>query len=152
MIADDKPNPFEVLAVPVTATDAEIAASAQELGDLAETEEDRQLYRWAREQLATHPRTRREYTIFEVPGAIYDEPGWSAFEQRHRRPPVNVRGLAGEAVALTVEDFDLVALVGLLIDGLLDVPAPDLARPLAAPPVPFGPGWFPLEIRDVIFG
>jgi len=152
VIADDKPNPFHVLGLPTNATQADIAARAEELSDLAPTDEARLLYRWAREQIITHPRTRLEYEIFEVPGAQYDDDGWERFSNKYRRNPVDVRGLAAAGGDLDVSDFDLVALMSVLLDGLLEVPPPDATALVAHAPFEVGSGPPPIEVRDVIFG
>jgi len=152
MIAHDKPNPFSILALPTDASEADIAQRAQELSDLADTDEERLLYRWAREQVITHPRTRLEYEVFEVPGTEYDDAEWERFERRYRRNPIDLQADAAATSPPTAADFDLAALIRILLDGLLAVPAPDLGPLLASPPV--GPGQGPpsVEARDVVFG
>jgi hypothetical protein len=151
VIDRDKPNPFEILSLPTRASEADIAARAEMLTVTAmEAEKDR-LYRWAREQVITHPRTRLEYEIFEMPGAIYHDPEWDRFEGKFARNPVDLRSVARGA-APVLADFDLVALISILLDGLLEVPEPDLGRLVANPPIDAGFGPPPVEVRDVIFG
>src|SRR5439155_1678286 len=82
MIEHDKPNPFVVLGLPTDASEAEIAERAQELSDLAPTDEARRLHRWAREQVITRPRTRLAMS------SSADALGWNAFSER----PVGAAG------------------------------------------------------------
>jgi hypothetical protein len=137
MIADDKPNPFAVLGLPTSASPQDIAERAQELDALAESDSQRQLYRWARERIITHPRTRLEYEVFEVPGTDYEQAQWKQFERKYRRNPVNLQALSESVSPPSVGDFDLPALIDILLDGLLDV-------------LESGP--LPVEVRDVVLG
>jgi hypothetical protein len=152
VIAYDKPNPFEVMGLPTSASERDIADRVQELYDLAETDEKRQLYRWAREAIITHPLTRLKYEVFEVPGAEYQHAQWERFEGRYGRNPIDLRALVASAGPPAVADFDLPALIEILLDGLLDVPEPDIAIVVADPPIKAGLGPLPVEVRDVIFG
>jgi len=156
VIADNKPNPFAVLALPTRASEPEIARRAQELSELAPTAEEGRLYRWAREQVITHPRTRLVYEVFEMPRAVYDDPGWESFERKYRRNPVDL-GAAAAAAAAAVEapaldHFDIAALISVLLENLLDIPKPDMAVLLAQSPVEVGLGPPPVEVRDVVCG
>ncbi len=152
MITTDKPNPFQVLELPTDATNADIVARGQELCDLAETDEQRLLYRWAMEELITHPFTRLEYELFEIPDAEYENLDWDRFARKHRRNPVDLAALAREASPPGLDDFDLAALMQLLLDGLLTVPEADVRAALENSPFEAGCGPPPLEVRDVIFG
>lgn len=152
MIANDRPNPFQVLGLPVRATEVDIAQRAQELGELAPTAEEGRLYRWAREQVITHPRTRLEYEVFEMPGALYDDPDWERFERKYARNPVDLRSAAAAVPAPTLEDFDLPALISIIFDAVVQVPRPDFTALVAWSPVGVGLAAPPLEVRDVIFG
>ena len=60
--------------------------------------------------------------------------------------------LAKETEPGRLEDFNLLALMRLLVDGLLTIPEADIA--VVADSSPFLPGYGPppLEVRDVIFG
>lgn len=151
MIPHDQPNPFEILGLPIDATEEDVAERAWELETGADPDE-RLRYRWAREQIVTHPRTRREYEVFEVPGTAYQDPEWDEFARRHKRNPVDLRPLAATIAPPGLADIDLVELIGVLLDGLLDVPAPDVAAVLAETPVPIGLAPPPVEVRDVAFG
>src|SRR4051794_20543105 len=111
MIAHDKPNPFQVLGLPTDASEAAIAERAEELSDLAPTDEARRLHRWARERVITHPGTRLEYEIFEVPGTRYEDRDWEQFVKRHRRNPVDLQALAAAATTPQMTDFDLAELI-----------------------------------------
>ena len=84
-MAPDKPNPFQTLGLPTDATNEEIVARGQELCDLAESEEQRLLYRSAMEQLLTKAEMRLQYELFEIPGAEYEDRDWEHFARAHRR-------------------------------------------------------------------
>ena len=152
MIVTNKPNPFQVLRLPVNATKKEIKEQGEELSDLAETDELRLLYRWAVEQLFTNPRTRLEYELFEVPDAQYEDQRWEGFARAHRKNPVNLAVLVKESSPACLEDFDLAALIRLFMDFILIIPKADISAAIDGSP--FLPGYSrpPLEVRDVIFG
>ena len=147
MISEDKPNPFQILGLPADATKADIVARGQELYDTAETDEQRQLYRWAKEQLLTNPRTRLAYELFELPDTQYENLEWENFIRTHKRRPVRPETVSSPGI----EDFDVGALLQLLLQDMLAVPEADITAAIHA--VPFAlkrkP---PLEVRDVIFG
>ena len=151
VVAADKPNPFQVLQLPTDATNEDIVTRGQELSELAETEDERLLYRWAIEQLITRKQTRLEYELFEMPAAEYDDPDWDRFERAHRRRPVDLAELARQSTPPDLQDFDLATLLRLILRGLLVLPQPDLAAAFESSPVAFGAGPPPLEVRDVIF-
>jgi hypothetical protein len=148
--ASGKPSPFEILGLPVDATNAEIVereddASAQR------TDQEELLCRMASHDLLTHALTRVVYELFEIPGAQYRDPGWERFVKLHEKSPVNLKELARTSRLPRLEDFNLAAVVGLALDGLLRVPEADIApaiehNPFTAECNP------PLEVRDVIFG
>jgi hypothetical protein len=75
--------------------------------------------------------------VFEVPGTDYEQAQWKRFERKYRRNPVNLQALSESISPPSVGDFDLPALIDILLDGLLDVPEP---------------GPLPVEVRDVILG
>jgi hypothetical protein len=152
VIAIDKPNPFFVLQLPTDAGNEDIVARGQQLSDLAESEEQRVLCRWAMEQLITHPAMRLEWELFEVPGTAYRDDGWERFVRGHRRSPVDQAALTRDAEPLRLEDFDLAALARLVADALLVPPALDIDPIVQAPPVTFELGPPPVEVKDVIFG
>lgn len=152
MIETEKPNPFQLLELPTDATKEEIVERGQELCELAETDEQRLLYRWAMEKLITHPSTRLEYELFEIPSTEYEDPEWNRFARTHRKNPVNLTALAKETKHPQLSDFDMAALIGLLLDGLLNVPKGDIRAVLENSPFEAGYGPPPLEVRDVIFG
>ncbi len=85
MIDADKPNPFQVLKLPTHATKKEIVERGRELHDTAETEEQRQLYSWAKEQLLSKPLIRLEYELFEVPETQYEDTELDNFVRKHKR-------------------------------------------------------------------
>lgn len=152
MIVTNKPNPFQVLGLPVDATKKEIKERGEELSDLAETDELRLLYRWAVEQLFTNPRTRLEYELFEIPNAQYEDQQWEDFARAHRKNPVNLAVLVKSAPPARLEDFDLAALIRLFLDGVLTIPEADISVAIDGSPFLPGYGPPPLEVRDVIFG
>lgn len=152
MIAADKPNPFRVLALATDATTEDIVARGQELSHLAESDEERVLCRWAMEQLITHPMTRLEWELFEVPGAQYRDEAWERFVRTHRRSPVDLAALGREAPPPRLEDFDLAALARLLAESLIAAEPVDLACLVDRAPVTFEIGPPPVEVGDVAFG
>jgi hypothetical protein len=152
MTMQDRPNPFQVLGLPTNATKAEIVARANELIELAETNEQRLEYRWASEQLITRADTRLGYELFEMPGAVYEDLDWERFARKFGRRPVDVAALASDGIPLTLQQFNLEALARLFLDGVLRVSEPDLASAVDGSRVEFGVGPPPLEVRDVIFG
>jgi hypothetical protein len=147
-----KPNPFHVLGLPVDATETEVVQRGQELCELAETTEEVQLARWAIQELTTHPATRRVHELLEVPDPRYADEEWKRFERRNRRNPVDLDALAAGSPPLRTKDFDLGAILGLLLDELLSPPAADLRPAVENPPVPLATGAPPIEVNDVVFG
>lgn len=152
MITIEKPNPFKVLKLPTDATNKDIVARGQELCELAETDKQRLLYRDAIQELITHPLTRLEYELFEIPCARYEDSEWERFSREHRRNPIDLSALASEGPPPSLQDFDLEALINLLLDGLLTVQRADIRVAIENPPFNIGCGLPSLEVRDVIFG
>ena len=151
MIDHHKPNPFQVLGLTTGASKKDIVERGQELYDTADTDEQRQLFRWAKEQLLTNPRTRLEYALFEMPETQYDNPEWEQCIRRYKRNPVRLEALVKDIPPVTLEDFDIAALIQVLLQGLLTVPDADITE--AVNGSPFLPRSKPaLEVRDVIFG
>jgi hypothetical protein len=151
MIEVDKPNPFQVLRLPINATKKEIVERGQELYDTAETDEERQLYRWAKEQLLTNMRTRLEYALFELPDTQYENPEWENFIRKYKKNPVPPDALMEEGTSSILAAFDVPALLHLLLQDIFTVPEPDINAALTGSP--FLPRIrLPLEVRDVIFG
>ena len=148
----DQPNPFQVLGLPTGATSAEIVSRGRDLSDLAASEEQRRLCRWAVEQLLSTPQTRREYELFEMPGTLYRDPDWEHFVLTHRHYPVNLRAWLEKSPPPTLEDFNLAAVVALVLEGLLIAPEVDLTAAVALCPFAPDSGPPPLEVRHVIFG
>src|SRR5258708_6500859 len=150
MIEVDKPNPFQVLRLPISATNKEIVDRGQELYDTAETDEERQLYRWAKEQLLTNPHTRLEYTLFELPDTQYEDPEWEDFVRRYKKNPIQLDSL-NEGISINgLEVFDIAALLELLLQGMFIMPEPDIDEAINGSPfIPIIRP--PLEVRDVIF-
>ncbi|MCD6486970.1 MAG: hypothetical protein J7K35_06570 [Syntrophobacterales bacterium] len=152
MISNDKPNPFQVLALPTNATNQDIVERGQELCDLAESDEQRLLYRWAIEQLITKSITRLEYELYEIPDTKYENSEWEHFTRFNKRNPVKIAALAKEIPPPSVDDFNMPEVVMLLLDALLKVPGPDIKTAVDNSPFKPGIGSPPLEVRDVIFG
>ena len=148
----DKLNPFQVLDLPIDATNAEIVERVNELMETAEDDAQRQLYRAAgQEQLLQHPLTRVAYEMFEVPGARYHDPEWDRFVRSHQKNPVKLADLAKECPPPRLGDFDFAALIELALKGLLVIPDADITP--AVEHNPFSPHCGPpVEVRDVIFG
>lgn len=152
MIPFDKPNPFLVLGLPTDATTEEVSARGQERVETVDSDDERQLCRWAMEQLLTNPTTRLEYELFEVPGAQYEDPDWDRFVRSYRKNPVDTAALARESPPPQVTDFDLGVLTRVFLDYLLAVPPGDLSPAIDHPPYDPDLSPLPLEVRDVLFG
>jgi hypothetical protein len=151
MIAEDKPNPFQVLGLPTSASKKDIVDRGQELYDTAESEEQRQLYRWAKEQLLTNQHTRLLYELFELPDTRYEDLEWEEFVRMYRRNPLHLDALIKDTLPIGLEDFDITALIRLLLQGMFTMPEIDIDDILKESPfVPRSKP--PLEVRDVIFG
>src|SRR5262249_43127957 len=114
----NKPNPFELLGLATNASNEDIVERGRELMESAETQEQKLLYRWAMEQLITHPLTRLGYEMLEVPDAEYDDEAWSRFAQQYRRPPIDLAAMARDSAPPVADDFNVPRLIGLLLDGL----------------------------------
>lgn len=154
MFASDELNPFEIVGLPIDANDAAIIARGRTLLQTAESDEQKQLYRRAIDELTTRASTRLRYELFEVPDTQYEaeREAWSAFARRHKINPVRRTALAKETPALGLEDFNLEALLGLLLDGFLTVSAADITSAIQESPFAREAITPPLEVRDVIFG
>ena len=148
----DGANPFQILGLPTSASNAEIVERGQDLSDAAPTQDERRLYRWAIEQLITKQSTRLVHELFEVPGADYEDPEWEGFARSFARNPVNLSELVRNSAEVGPEDFDVLGLIDLVLDGLLEVSALDSEAALLEPPVEADCGPPPLEVRDVLFG
>jgi len=151
LVSSAKPNPFHVLRLPIAATNAEVVRRGEEL---SQSVSDAELVtvREAVAAIITHPDVRRRHELLEVPGTRYRTEEWADFEHTHRKNPVDLDALAAAGRPLTRADFDPAAVIGLLLDGLLRPPDPDLSPALEHAPVPPGPPGPPLEVRDVLFG
>jgi hypothetical protein len=150
MKANTKPNPFHVLGLPIDASEADIVARGEELCQVAD-EAELPAIREAVTDLITHPAARRLHELLEVPGAQYRDDEWAIFAKSHKKPPVDLDTLANAARPLTAANFDLSAIVALVLDGMLSPPTVDL-RALLHAPVPPGPGGPPVEVSNVLFG
>ncbi|WP_410597484.1 hypothetical protein [Amycolatopsis sp. lyj-23] len=145
-------NPFHVLQLPADATGKEIVDRAAEAAELADTDAERHAIAEARRALITHPEVRLRHELLEVPGSGYLERDWEPFEHENRRNPVDFSAMTEGAVPLRRADFDLRAILGLVLDEVLALPEPDVAAALTDPPV--RPVWDapPIEVRHVLFG
>jgi len=152
MIETDKPNPFRVLGLPTSADTSDVTERGQELVELAETEQEELRYRWAMEQLITNASTRSEYEIFEVPDADYDRDDWDRFCRSYQRNPVKIKEVVEQQQPPAPEDFDVSALIDLVLEALLEMPQADLKAAVDNSPFEPGIGPLPLEVRDVVFG
>lgn len=147
---DYKPNPFTILGLPVDTDRGTIVEQGQQLSDIAATEEERDLHRWAVGELLHDQTTRRRHEILEAPGAAYRDGRWASFEKLYANPAdrASLQG-AGD---LRPGDFDLAAIVGLILDASLVPPPVDAEA--AVRHVPTSPELSdpPLEVADVLFG
>jgi hypothetical protein len=147
-----KPNPFHVLGLPVDATDEEIVERAHELSELAETDDERLRVLDAQRELITHRSRRLLHQVLEVPRAHYRDRDWDEFAHRNKRDPVDRNALAESAKPLRREDFDVRAVLGLVLDELLRPPPLDIRPALSNPPVLPDRGAPPIEVSDVVLG
>lgn len=151
MIDADKPNPFQVLKLPTNVTKKEIVERGRELYDTAETEEQRQLYSWAKEQLLSKPLVRLEYELFEAPETQYEDTERDNFVRKYKKLPISPDALLSGASPLEKEDVNMGELIKLLLEDVLTVPEGDITIPLHLSS--FKPEHKPpLEVRDVLFG
>jgi len=148
----EKPNPFKVLKLPTNASNRDIVSTGLDLSELAETDEQRLMYREAIQELITNPSTRLLYELFEIPDARYSNPEWERFLKAHRKNPVDLSAVANKTPAPSLEDFNLANLINLLLDGLLTVQKIDLKVAVENSPFRTGGDTPPLEVRDVLFG
>jgi hypothetical protein len=134
-----------VLGLPTTATNADIVARGQELSVGSEQHEQMQIQQ-AIEALITHPMTRLEHELFEVPDAQYEEQSLERFLRVFNRNPLRLPG----ASAPTLEPAQIEALIQLLLDRLLTISQTDPEAALYEPPftLHLNP---PIGVRDVIF-
>jgi hypothetical protein len=151
VIQSEKPNPFAVLKLPISAGQAEIVSRAEELYVLAATGEEEQLIRWAAEQLRTNPRTRLEYELFELPETQYIDEDWELFLRQHRRRETLPPPYLPDAPELTLTDIPLAALLETYLVGMLEPEESDLEQVLAS--FPLVPRYtFPFKEEEIIFG
>jgi hypothetical protein len=147
-----KRNPFHELGLPVDASPADVVRQGRERVELAATEEEAQNARWAMQELNRHPHHRARYELLEMPDTDYGDDAWERFARRNRKNPVDLDALVGDTRRLRSADFDLHAVLGLLLDDLLTPPAPNVEPAVRKPPDTPTVGPPPLEVRDVIFG
>jgi len=154
MFTSDKLNPFEVLGLPVDASDATIVARGRDLLQISTSDEQQQLYRWAIDELTTRASIRLRYELYELPDTQYEveRKAWDAFVRMHKINPVKRTQLAKEMPTLSLKDLNLEALLGLLLDGFLAVPEVDITLAIKESPFVRETIALPLEVRDVIFG
>ncbi|RMG22390.1 MAG: hypothetical protein D6732_25875 [Methanobacteriota archaeon] len=148
----DKPNPFQILELSTLASYREIVERGQELSDLAESEEQRLLYRWAIEELTRKPMTRLKYELTELPGTCYEDSDWERFLRLYRKNPVNIQTLVQNTSAPEISDVNLAAIIHLILKRMLQFPEVKVSQIITH--CPFNPkiGHPPLEVKDVIFG
>lgn len=145
-------NPYHLLGLPTDADPGTIVERAEELCTIAESDAERAGFNKARQELIRDPLSRARYALLEIPGTEYRDEDWADFDRRYRRAPVNTRALREQGRPLRTADFDLGAILDLLLDDLLTEPEPDITPGLQNPPVRPGLGPVPLEVRDVLFG
>ena len=148
----DKLNPFQILKLPTYASYREIVERGQELSDLAESEEQRLLYRWAINELTLKPMTRLKYELTELPGTQYEDDNWERFLRLNRKNPVNIHTLVQNTSVPEIADINISAIVHLILKRMLQSPEVEVSQIITH--CPFNPkiGHPPLEVRDVIFG
>jgi hypothetical protein len=152
MIPIEKPNPFKVLELPTDVVNKTIVEKGRELTELAESEEVNLQYRSAIEELITHPMTRLEFELFEIPETKYEDPEWERFVRSFRRNPVNLNSLAKEVSPPGINDFNMEAIISIFLDSMIAIKRADVKAAVERLPFKAGNGMPPLEVRDVIFG
>lgn len=144
-------NPFQIIALPIDADDMTIVQRGQEMLESARSEEERQLYQWAIDELTVQPEVRCLFhALNEMPQAEYQD---TALDTLLAQSKLNgEKGDDASSVVFTEDDINLPALVEYLLAADLELPASDLADVLAHVPGTLRPAVFPLDMRDVIFG
>lgn len=141
----DNLNPFQLLGLPTTATNADIVARGQELSVGSEQHEQMQIQQ-AIEALITHPMTRLEHELFEAPDTQYEEQTLERFLRVFNRNPLRLP----KASAPTLEPAQIEALIQLLLDRVLTISQLDPEAVLYDPPFTLNLNP-PVGVRDVIF-
>lgn len=152
MSGQSRRNPFHELGLPLDASAADVVHRGDELVVEAVSDDEARDARRAVQELNTHPRDRARYELLEVPDTDYGNTEWDRFARSNRKNPVDPAALAASGEPLQVNDFDLRAVLGLLLDDLLAAPDVDIEPAVRAAPRPLDFGPPPLEVRDVIFG
>lgn len=145
-------NPFDVLGLPVTASDEDVARQYNKL--CLARPDDEQILRQAFEELRTSREGRRAHEVLEMPDTDYQgrEDAWRAFERANRKAPVDYAGLAAETAGTSAAHSDAAPLITAALTLMLRPPDVDytcLAAYLAALP---GGATPPIGLADVIFG
>lgn len=151
-MSNERHNPFHILGLPIDASDEAIVRRGQSLINTAQSDEQRQLYRWAIDELTLHPLTRLEHALYEFPETAYRDTQWEAFIKKHKRQPAKPDTSVPSAAPLTLADVDMAALLDEVLAALLDVPLVDLEQARKHAPFSMQSLPLPLEVRDVIFG
>ncbi|MBT2207928.1 MULTISPECIES: hypothetical protein [Actinomadura] len=144
-------NPFHALGLPVDADRELIVERGQEMADLATSDEERDVYRWAVGELIHDEAARRVHAILEVPGTDYDDDRWARFERRHRASPVDPAALRA-AGRPSPEVFDIPQIIDVVLDWMLTPPEVDVDEAVRHVPVRPRLDEPPLEVSDVLFG
>lgn len=143
-------NPFTVLGLGVEASSREVSRQGKRLSTATSNEEELRAVSAAVEALNTHPMVRLTHEFFEVPNTAYRNPDWERFARGFRRSPIGVGGSA-EHQPPSIHDFDVAALLELVLQGWLDAPMPPLGPALDHAPVDLGSS-DGRELDDDLFG
>ncbi|MFI6344679.1 hypothetical protein [Streptomyces sp. NPDC050560] len=141
--ANDRPNPFHVLGLPVDADQQTVVEQAEEGMQTAASAQERELYDWAMRELIKHPHTRLGHELTEPRPTDYRDRRRDAFVRRNRGNPAKLPGHR-----LGPEDFDLPEAVRRTVRELIEATP---AGGLATLPVTSGDTEPELEVRDVLF-
>lgn len=138
-MSEKQRNPFQILGLSTETSTEHIQQRGQELLEKTSSDEQRQLYQWAVDELTTDATTRLLHAINEMPRTAYKRTQQGLWKEK-------------QPVTLSHNDMDLSALLDYLLAAELEIPAGDTTAiranaPYAIPDVPF-----PLEMEDVIFG
>ncbi len=147
-----RPNPFSVLKLPTESLNRDIVEKGQELSDLAESDTEKMLCRWAMERLLTNPSERLLYELFEIPGTRYENENWERFERRFRRNPLDRSVLLKDTIQPAISDINISSLISLIVRGLIPKEKSDAAIAIKGSPFRAGSDNSPIEVQDAIFG
>ena len=146
---EDRCNPFALLGVSQTATEAEIVERAQKLSAGTASGEERQRINKALIALIRHKCERARHALLEPPQAEYDLADWDRFCDAFRRKPFTTGKLARNAPEEWAQGmFGVAPLTDIVAAGLFP-PLPK-RRPTRPTCVPASRPFVPVGVRDLL--